>query len=348
MIPSKLFVRYAIDLYVDLGTANTLISTPDEGVVIREPSVIASRFDSIGRRTIVAVGLEAKELMGRTPPGIKVTYPLKSGVIGDLAATEVMLRYFIKKTPRRLNLIRPRVLISIPFGVSQIEKKAIVDVARAAGARDVILIAEPIAAALGSGLPIHLPKGNMILDIGGGTTEIAVVSLFEVAYCESIRVGGTAFDEAIVELVRTRYGLNTGEPTAEQAKIQVASAVRTEEMKSTEIRGIDVTTGLPRGQIISSHDVFDAIDPLLKEIFHAASRVLEKVSPELLADILVRGVRLTGGGALIHGIAERASRELNVLVKTCEDPLVTVARGGHAATLDRSVLERIVTDEGLS
>ena len=259
-----------------------------------------------------------------------------------------MLRYFIKKTPRRLNLIRPRVLISIPFGVSQIEKKAIVDVARAAGARDVILIAEPIAAALGSGLPIPLPKGNMILDIGGGTTEIAVVSLFEVAYCESIRVGGTAFDEAIVELVRTRYGLNTGEPTAEQAKIQVASAVRTEEMKSTEIRGIDVTTGLPRGQIISSHDVFDAIDPLLKEIFHAASRVLEKVSPELLADILVRGVRLTGGGALIHGIAERASRELNVLVKTCEDPLVTVARGGHAATLDRSVLERIVTDEGLS
>ena len=344
MMPSKIFTRYAVDIYVDLGTTNTLVSTPDSGVVIREPSVIASRFDSIGRRTIVAVGLEAKELMGRTPPGIFVSYPLKAGVIGDLDATEVMLRHFLKKTPRRMNLIRPRVLISIPFGVSQIEKRAVVDVARAAGARDVILIAEPIAAALGSGLPIHLPKGNMILDIGGGTTEIAVVSLFEVAYCESIRVGGVSFDESIIGLVRTRFGLDIGDQTAESAKILVASAVRPTEIKSTEVRGIDLSTGLPRAQVITNHDVFDAIDPALKEIFEATNRLLERVSPELLADLMVRGVRITGGGALIAGMAERATRELNVLAKTCDDPLVTVVRGGHAATLDRLVLERIAND----
>ncbi|MFA5118852.1 MAG: rod shape-determining protein [Candidatus Omnitrophota bacterium] len=315
---------FSNDMGIDLGTATTLVYVKGEGVVLREPSVVAIER---GSSNVLAVGLEAKRMLGRTPGNIVAIRPMKDGVIADFEITEAMLRYFIKKVHHRRVLVRPRILIAIPSGITEVEKRAVKDSAERAGAREVFLIEEPIAAAIGVGLPIQEPIGNMVIDIGGGTTEIAVISLAGIVFSKSIRIGGDEMDEAIIEYLRKTYNLMIGERTAEEIKIKLGSAYPLEEELSMEVKGRDLVAGLPKTVTISSEEIREALQEPLRAIVEIAKISLERTPPELAADLIEHGIVMAGGGSLLRGIDKLISEETGLPVHIAEDPLTAVVCG---------------------
>lgn len=314
------------DMGVDLGTANTLVYVKGKGIVVREPSVVALRTDT---GAIEAVGSDAKQMIGRTPGNIVAVRPMKDGVIADFQTTSTMLRYFIRQAMKvKSNLSgKPRVMISVPSGITAVEKRAVEDAALEAGAKDAQIIEEPMAAAIGAGLPVGEPTGSMVVDIGGGTTEVAIISLGGIVTSRSIRVAGDEMDEAIIQYVKKTYNLMIGERTAEELKIQIGSAAELDEEKSLDIRGRDLVTGLPRTFKISSGEICEALADTVGSIVEAVKVTLEKSPPELAADIMDRGIVLTGGGALLRNLDRRLSEETGMPVLVAEDPLDCVAIG---------------------
>jgi rod shape-determining protein MreB len=325
---------FSNDLSIDLGTANTLIFTRGQGIVLNEPSVIAIRQDrgSGGRRSIAAVGEEAKKMIGRNPNNISVIRPLKDGVIADFTVTEKMLQYFIHKV-HETKIIRPspRVLISVPCASTQVERRAIKESAEGAGAREVLLIDEPMAAAIGAGLPVDEARGSMVLDIGGGTSEVAVISLNGIVYSNSVRIGGDRFDEAIINYVRRNYGTLIGEATAERVKHEIGSAYPGNEVTDTEVKGRNLAEGIPRSFTLNSNEILEALQEQLTGIVGAVLIALEQTPPELGADVAERGIVLTGGGALLRDLDRLLEEETGLPVIVADDPLTCVARGGGGA-----------------
>lgn len=339
----NIFDAIGSDIYIDLGTANTLVMDKKRGLIANEPSVIVYKENSYGQRQILAVGNEAKRKLGRTPGNLIASRPLRNGVVAELDATEAMLRYFLSSS-KGMGFARPRLVISLPYGVSDVEKKAVRDCGILAGAREVALIEEPMAAAIGSGLPVDTPRGSMVIDIGGGTTEVAIVALYGIVHCEAVRVGGHRFDEAIVEYIRRKHNLVIGDQSAERLKISIGSAMPGDHETKTSVRGVDFATGLPREVMVTSHQIYEAISPLLDEIVNAGKRALENTPPELLGDIIEDGIVVAGGGALIKRLAERLSYELRVPVAIAEEPLLAIARGGERAIKNPKLLEKIMID----
>ena len=329
----RFLTRYfSNDLAIDLGTANTLIYTKNNGIVLDEPSVVAMQNDAAhGKSTILAVGAEAKKMLGRTPGSIQAIRPMKDGVIADFNVTEKMLKQFIKKVSNSRFAAAPRIVICVPCGSTQVERKAIRDSAMAAGASTVNLIEEPMAAAIGAGLPIEEATGSMVVDIGGGTTEVGVISLSGVVYSHSIRVGGDAFDEAIINYVRRNYGMLIGEATAEEIKKSIGSAFPGMEVREIEVKGRNLAEGIPRSFTISSNEVLEALTEPLNQIVQSVKNALEQTPPELGADIAERGLVLTGGGALLKGLDRLLAQETGLPVMIAEDPLTCVARGSGKA-----------------
>ena len=327
MLLSKILGLFSNDLSIDLGTANTIVLVKGKGIVINEPSVVAVQMGKSGKKKLLAVGKEAKEMLGKTPGGIEAIRPLKEGVIADFEVTERMIKYFIQKSHSRNSFIRPRVLICIPYGLTQVERKAVKESAMNAGARDVILVEEPKAAAIGAGLPIQDPKGNMVVDIGGGTTEIGVISLGGLVRSKSIRVGGDKFDMAIVDYVKKKFNLLIGERTAEEIKIEIGTAIIPEKEMKMSIKGRDQVTGLLKKIEISSKEVREAISEPLKEIAGAVKEILEVMPPDLAGDIVENGIVLTGGGSLIRGLDSYLSKIVKLPVFVSEEPLLAVAKG---------------------
>ena len=329
----RFLTRYfSNDLAIDLGTANTLIYTKNNGIVLDEPSVVAMQNDAAhGKSTILAVGAEAKKMLGRTPGSIQAIRPMKDGVIADFNVTEKMLKQFIKKVSNSRFAAAPRIVICVPCGSTQVERKAIRDSAMAAGASTVSLIEEPMAAAIGAGLPIEEATGSMVVDIGGGTTEVGVISLSGVVYSHSIRVGGDAFDDAIINYVRRNYGMLIGEATAEEIKKSIGSAFPGMEVREIEVKGRNLAEGIPRAFTISSNEVLEALTEPLNSIVQSVKNALEQTPPELGADIAERGLVLTGGGALLKGLDRLLAEETGLPVMIAEDPLTCVARGSGRA-----------------
>ncbi len=314
----------ASNIGIDLGTANTVVYVQGKGIVLYEPSIVAVDVRS-GR--VLAVGKEAKEMLGKTPENIQTVRPLRDGVITDFEATKIMLSYFINKAiGGSIFKARPRVVIGVPSGVTQVEKRAVIDAAKSAGAREVYLIAEPMAAAIGAGLPIEDPIGNMVVDIGGGTTEIAVISLAGIVVSNSIRVAGDEMTESIIQHVKKKHHLLIGEQTAEKTKIELGSAIYEEEERFMEIKGRDIT-GLPKIVRISNRDVTEALEDVLSSIVNAVKSTLERTPPELASDIAERGITLAGGGSLLRNLNVRIERETGIKTHYCEDPITAVARG---------------------
>ena len=328
----RFFTQYfSNDLAIDLGTANTLIFIKNKGIVLNEPSVVAVQNDhGNAKNGMLAVGTAAKKMLGRTPGSIQAIRPMKDGVIADFNVTEKMLKKFIKKVTNS-RFTAPRIVICVPCGSTQVERKAIRDSALAAGASIVNLIEEPMAAAIGAGLPIEEPTGSMVVDIGGGTTEVGVISLSGVVYSHSIRVGGDAFDEAIINYVRRNYGMLIGESTSEEIKKNIGSAFPGMEVKEIEVKGRNLAEGIPRAFTISSNEVLEALTEPLNQIVQAVKNALEQTPPELGADIADRGLVLTGGGALLKGLDRLLSEETGLPVMIAEDPLTCVARGSGYA-----------------
>ncbi|EPZ48996.1 MULTISPECIES: rod shape-determining protein [Alicyclobacillus] len=314
------------DMGVDLGTANTLVYVKGKGIVVREPSVVALRTDT---NAIEAVGSDAKQMIGRTPGNIVAVRPMKDGVIADFQTTSTMLRHFIRQAMKAKSNWsgKPRVMISVPSGITAVEKRAVEDAALEAGAKDAQVIEEPMAAAIGAGLPVGEPTGSMVVDIGGGTTEVAIISLGGIVTARSIRVAGDEMDEAIIQYVKKTYNLMIGERTAEELKIQIGSAAPLEEPRSLDIRGRDLLTGLPRTFTVSSEEICEALSDTVGSIIEAVKVTLEKSPPELAADIMDRGIVLTGGGALLRNLDRRLSTETGMPVVVAEDPLDCVAVG---------------------
>lgn len=315
---------FSNDMGIDLGTATTLVYVKGEGVVLCEPSVVAIER---GTSHVLAVGEEAKRMLGRTPGNIIAIRPMKDGVIADFEITEAMLRYFIKKVHHRRVLVRPRIVIAIPSGITEVEKRAVKDSAERAGARDVFLIEEPIAAAIGVGLPIQEPIGNMIIDIGGGTTEIAVISLSGTVFSKSIRIGGDEMDDAIIEYLKKAYNLMIGERTAEDIKIKIGSAFPLEKELTMEVKGRDLVAGLPKQVTITSEEIRDALQEPLRSIVEATKISLERTPPELAADLIEHGIVMAGGGSLLKGLDKLVSEETSLPVHIADDPLTAVACG---------------------
>jgi len=315
---------FSNDMGIDLGTATTLVYVKGEGVVLCEPSVVAIER---GTSHILAVGEEAKRMLGRTPGNIVAIRPMKDGVIADFEITEAMLRYFIKKVHHRRVLVRPRIVIAIPSGITEVEKRAVKDSAERAGAREVFLIEEPIAAAIGVGLPIQEPIGNMVIDIGGGTTEIAVISLAGVVFSKSIRIGGDEMDDAIIEYLKKTYNLMIGERTAEDVKIKIGSGYPMEEEMTLEVKGRDLVAGLPKAITITSEEIREALQEPLRAILEMAKISLERTPPELAADLIEHGIVMAGGGSLLRGIDKLISEETGLPVHIADDPLTAVAVG---------------------
>lgn len=325
---------FSNDLSIDLGTANTLIYVRDKGIVLDEPSVVAIRHDRGpgGPKSVEAVGAEAKMMIGRTPGNIVAIRPLKDGVIADFTVTEKMLQYFIHKVHESRYLRpSPRVLICVPCGSTQVERRAIRESAAGAGARDVFLIEEPMAAAIGAGLPVGEASGSMVLDIGGGTTEVAIISLNGVVYSESVRIGGDRFDEAIINYVRRNYGTLIGDATAEKIKHQIGTAFPGNEVLEMEVKGRNLAEGVPRSFTLNSNEVLEALQEPLSGIASAVKTALEQTPPELGADIAERGMVLTGGGALLRDLDRLLMEETGLPVIIADDPLTCVARGGGKA-----------------
>ncbi len=309
---------------IDLGTANTIVFTPEKGFVINEPTIVAL---SVPENTVLAVGTEAKDMLGRMPEDIKAYRPLKDGVIADYYVTKAMLHYFISKTVGMINVFRPDVIISVPAGITQTERRAVINAAREAGARNTYVVKEPILAALGAGIPINEHTGNMIINIGGGTAEIAVVSLGSIVSWASLRVAGDKFDQAIIDYIKRKHSLLVGVQTAETAKITVGSALPLKEKIDYQVRGRDIVSGMPRDLTLTSNEIAEALHPLLIDIAFAAQSVFNKTPPELVADIMGRGIILSGGGAKLRNLDEFFQRVLRVPTYSAEEPLFCVARG---------------------
>ncbi|MEO8459539.1 MAG: rod shape-determining protein [Dokdonella sp.] len=325
---------FSNDLSIDLGTANTLIYVRGQGIVLNEPSVVAIRQDRGpgGPRSVAAVGIEAKRMLGRTPASIVTVRPLKDGVIADFSMTEEMLKHFIRKVHRsRFFRPSPRVLVCVPSGSTQVEQRAIKESAESAGARDVFLIEEPMAAAIGAGIPVQEARGSIVLDIGGGTSEVAVISLNGIVYSQSVRIGGDRFDEAIINYIRRNHGTLIGESTAERIKIEVGCAYPQSEVREIEVSGRNLAEGVPRMFTINSNEILEALHEPLAGIVSAVRAALEQTPPELCSDVAERGMVLTGGGALLRDIDRLISEETGLHVHIAENPLTCVARGGGRA-----------------
>ena len=312
------------DIGIDLGTATTLVYVKSKGIVLCEPSVVAVER---GTSHVLAVGQEAKRMLGRTPGNIIAIRPMKDGVITDFEITEAMLRHFIKKIRSRRFQVRPRIVIAIPSGITEVEKRAVKESAERAGAREVFLIEEPVAAAIGVGLPIQEPRGNMIIDIGGGTTEIAVISLAGIVFSKSIRIGGDEMDEAIIEYLKKTYNLMVGERTAEDIKIKIGSAYPLEEEMSIEVKGRDLVAGLPKTVTITSEEIREALQEPLRAILEVTKMSLERTPPELAADLIEQGIVMAGGGALLRGLDKLISEETGLPVHIADDSLSAVVKG---------------------
>jgi rod shape-determining protein MreB len=329
---------FSNDLAIDLGTANTLVYLKGKGIVMDEPSVVAVKKES---NRVLAVGKEAKSMLGKTPGSIVAIRPMRDGVIANFEITEAMLRYFITKVHNRKALIRPRIIISVPSGITQVEKRAVKDSAQSAGAREVYLVEEPMAAAIGAGLPIQEPSGNMIVDIGGGTTEVAVISLSGIVYSKSIRVGGDEMDEAIVHYVKRKYNLLIGERTAETIKTQIGSAYPMDEKQTVEAKGRDLVAGIPKTLTISDEEVREAILEPVTTIVDSIKIALERTPPELAADIVDRGIVLAGGGSLLRGLEVLIREETELPIAIAEDPLSCVVRGTGKVLDELDLLKQI-------
>lgn len=340
MIFNSLVGLFSNDLAVDLGTANTLIYIKGEGIVLREPSVVAIHNTT---KEVLAVGEEAKRMLGRTPENIVVIRPMKDGVIANFEITEAMLRYFIQKVHNRKSLVRPRVVIAVPSGITQVEKRAVRDSAESAGAREVYLIEEAMAAAIGVGLPISSPAGNMIVDIGGGTTEVAIISLSGIVYSRSARVAGDEMDEALINYIKRKYSVLIGEKTAEDIKIKIGSAYPTPGApKKIEIKGRDLINGIPKTLLSNDEEVREALVEPVNAIVENIKIVLERTPPELAADIIDRGIVISGGGALLRGLDLLLREETGLPIIVAEDPLSAVVMGTGKALDEMNILKRII------
>jgi rod shape-determining protein MreB and related proteins len=338
MVFNAIWGMFSNDLSIDLGTANTLVYQKGKGIVMDEPSVVAVHKDT---NRVLAVGKEAKNMLGRTPGSIVAIRPMRDGVIANFEITEAMLRYFIQKVHNRKTLVRPRIVVSVPSGITQVEKRAVRDSAQSAGAREVYLVEEPMAAAIGAGMPIQEPSGNMIVDIGGGTTEVAVISLSGIVYAKSIRIAGDEMDEAIVNYVKRKYNLLIGERTAEQIKIEVGSAFPLETKQSVEIKGRDLVAGIPRTQSISDDEIREAMLEPVNAIVDTIRIALERTPPELAADIVDKGIVLAGGGALLRGLDALIREETGLPITIAEDPLTCVVRGTGKVLDELDLLRQI-------
>ncbi|ECL4402818.1 rod shape-determining protein [Campylobacter jejuni] len=346
MILDQLIGFFSSDMGIDLGTANTLVLVKDKGIVINEPSVVAVERERYGSKAkILAVGKEAKYMVGKTPGNIEAIRPMKDGVIADFDMTEKMIRYFIEKTHRRKSFLRPRIIISVPYGLTQVERKAVRESALSAGAREVFLIEEPMAAAIGASLPIQEPKGNLVVDIGGGTTEIGVISLGGLVISKSIRTAGDKLDMSIVNYVKEKYNLIIGERTGEEIKITIGSAIQLPKELSMVVKGRDQVSGLLSRIELTSEDVREAMREYLKEIADALKMVLEMMPPDLASDIVENGVVLTGGGALIRGFDKYLSEIVRLPVYIADEPLLAVAKGTGKALEEISLLQQLTNEE---
>lgn len=339
---SSILGFFSNDIGIDLGTANTLVYLKDHGVVLREPSVVAVQQ---GTNKVLAVGDEAKRMLGRTPGNIVAIRPLKDGVIADFEITEAMLRHFINKVHNRRRMVRPRVVIAVPSGITEVEKRAVKESATHAGAREVHLIEEPMAAAIGVGLPVQDAAGNMIVDIGGGTTEVAVISLSGIVFSRSVRVAGDELDEAIAQYLKRAYSLMVGERTAEELKIKLGSAYPLEKETTMEVKGRDMVAGLPKTITISSQEVRDAMAEPIATIVDSVRITLERCPPELSADLVDRGLVLAGGGALLRGLDRLLAEETGLPVHVAEDPLSAVAEGTGKALSEIKFLRAVSANE---
>jgi rod shape-determining protein MreB and related proteins len=338
MVFNAIWGLFSNDLSIDLGTANTLVYQKGKGIVMDEPSVVAVHKDT---NRVLAVGKEAKNMLGRTPGSIVAIRPMRDGVIANFEITEAMLRYFIQKVHNRKTLVRPRIIISVPSGITQVEKRAVRDSAQSAGAREVYLVEEPMAAAIGAGMPIQEPSGNMIVDIGGGTTEVAVISLSGIVYSKSIRIAGDEMDEAIVNYVKRKYNLLIGERTAEQIKIEVGSAFPLENKQTIEVKGRDLVAGIPRTQTISDSEIREAMLEPVNAIVDTIKIALERTPPELAADIVDKGIVLAGGGALLRGLDALIREETGLPITIAEDPLTCVVIGTGRVLDELDLLRQI-------
>ena len=325
---------------IDLGTANTLVHVKGRGIVLREPSVVAIKSDS---GDVLAVGDEAKQMIGRTPGNIVAIRPMKDGVIADFDVTQAMLKYFIRKAMNTKSFVRPRVVVGVPSGVTEVEKRAVIDAAQQAGAREAYLIEEPMAAAIGAGLPVEEATGNMVVDIGGGTTEIAVISLGGIVTSRSIRIGGDEFDSSIIAYVKRMYNLMIGERTAEEIKIKIGTAVVTTQAdKAMDIRGRDLVSGLPKTLTVKASEIREALSEPIYKIVDAVKSTLERTPPELAADVMDHGIMMTGGGALLANFDKLISKETGMPVLVSDDPLSCVGEGTGRVLENLNLLKRVV------
>ncbi len=336
---NRLLGWFSTDLAIDLGTANTVVYVKGKGIVCNEPSVVVFRKDD---RKIIAVGAEAKRMLGKTPQNVVAIRPVKDGVIADFDATGEMLKYFIRKAHNRKSFVAPRIIIGVPSGITQVEQRAVKDAAQASGAREVYLIEEPMAAAIGVGLPVSEPSGNIIVDIGGGTTDVAVISLGGIVYSKAVRVAGDKMDEAIIAYLKRKYNILIGERTAEEIKIEIGSAYKVDSQKKTvEIKGRDLLSGVPRSVVISDDEIREALKEPVSIILDTVKTTLENTPPELAADIVDRGVVLAGGGALLRGLDRLLSEETGVPVIVADDPLTAVVRGAGKMLDDLELLKTV-------
>ena len=342
MLLDPILGLFSNDLAIDLGTANTLVYVKGRGIVLSEPSVVAVRKDAKGTNKVLAVGKEAKMMLGRTPGNIVAIRPMKDGVIADFEITEAMLRHFIRKVHNRTTLVRPRIIICVPSGITQVEKRAVRESAESAGAREVFLIEEPMAAAIGAGLPITEPTSNMVVDIGGGTTEVAVISLAGIVYSKSVRVGGDKMDEAILQHIKRKYNLLIGPSTAEIIKTTIGNAYPSDTLETIEVKGRDLVTGIPKILTIDSDEVRKSISEQVETIVETVRIALEQTPPELAADIVDRGIVLTGGGAMLKDLDILLREETKLPITITEDSLSTVVLGSGKALDNMNVLREVM------
>jgi rod shape-determining protein MreB len=332
---------FSNDLAIDLGTANTLVFAKGKGIVVSEPSVVAVAHEGRGVDRVRAVGKEAKEMLGRTPGNIVAIRPMKDGVIADFEITEAMLRYFITRVHDRKRMVRPRIVIAVPSGITEVEKRAVRESAMSAGAREVYLIDEPMAAAIGAGLPVTEPSGNMIVDIGGGTTEVAVISLSGIVYANSTRVGGDKMDEAVINYVKRKYNLLIGERSAEMVKVNIGTAYPIDEFRSIEVKGRDLVAGVPKILEMKSEEAREALAEPVNAVVESVKIALEQTPPELAADIVDKGIVLVGGGSLLHNLDVLLRETTGLPVMLAEDPLTAVVEGAGRTLDDLSLLKAI-------
>jgi rod shape-determining protein MreB and related proteins len=334
---------FSNDMAIDLGTSNTLIYVKGKGIVINEPSVVAVQKDARGSKKVLAVGREAKDMLGRTPGSVSAIRPIKDGVIADFEVTEAMLRFFIHKAQNRRTFVKPRIIICVPYGITEVEKRAVKESAESAGAREVYLIDEPMAAAIGAGLPVTEPSGNMIVDIGGGTTEVAVISLSGIVYSKSIRVGGDKLDEAIHQYIKRRYNLLIGERSAEQVKVEIGTAYPMADVLKMEVKGRDLVAGVPKNVEITSEEIREAMAEPIMAITEAVRIALERTPPELASDIVDRGIVLAGGGAMLRNLDVLLREETKLPVVVANDPLTAVVLGSGRALDKLGLLKEVAS-----